>query len=342
MKHLILSVLLVSSMSVRAQGTDVTLDTALGHSSARAPVVDARLGLDDALRAKSRTDADPLALRLDFVQARQAVEQARRTLVQAEYDAYAEIVAAYVQALQAERQLALAEQGRDLAARSLDITRIRFERGSATELDVQNAQTELARAESVVLSAQQGLDLARDNLASLVGVQEPAPAAVPQELLAVEPPTMDTIVELLDRHPAVLRAEHGVETARVARDLLDPSYAAQAQIDQAELQVARAEEGLAEARRGIELQASQLHDAVDRARESLEVEREAVADARERESLEEQRFAAGLIAEITLDQARLTRAQAEIALLQAEHAYLRALFDLQAGTVTPIEGIDDY
>ena len=342
MKHLILFVLFVTSAAVQAQATDVELGDALGRSSARAPVVDAQLGLDDALRTQSRTESDPLALRLDLVQARQAVEQGRRLLAQARYDAYAEIAAAYVQALEAERQLALAEQGRDLAARSLDITRIRFERGSATELDVQNAETELARAESGVLSARQGLDLARDNLASLIGVQEPDPDSVPEELLAVEAPTMETITELLDRHPTILQAEHGVETARVARDLLDPSYASQAQIDQAELQVARAEEGLAEARRGMELQASRLRDAVERARESLDVEREALVDARERESLEERRFDAGLIAEITLDQARLTRAQAEIAALEAEHAFLRALFDLQAGTVTPIEGLDDY
>jgi outer membrane protein TolC len=161
-------------------------------------------------------------------------------------------------------------------------------------------------------------------------------------MLDVPVPPLAAVREGVHDHPAVVQARQGVEAARVARDLLDPSYAARVQIEQAELRIDRAEEGLAEARRGLELQATQLHDAVQSALDRLAVERDALQDARERETQEAQRLDAGLIAEIAYEQARLGTAQAELAVAQAEHAVLRALFDLQAGAVTPIEGLDAF
>lgn len=340
MKVLFPLVLAVTTIASTALAT--SFQDALARADERPPVVEAQLVSDDARRNAERTQADPFALRLDLLQARQAVEQGARALDQATFEAYARITQSFTTAVAAERQVALAELRRDLTLRSLEIARIRLERGSATPLDVQDAETELARAENDVVSARQGWQLALDDLASLVGIPDPDLEPVPPLLLDVRPPDLAAVRAQLNEHPTILRAAHGLEVARVALDLLDPSYASRAQIEQAELQVQRASEGLDEARRGIDLQAQQLHDAADRAVERLEVERTALADAREREALQAQRLEAGLIAAIALDQARLARVSAELSVLQAEHDVLRALFDFQAGTVTPLEGIDDF
>lgn len=340
MKLLIVLTIIASSFVTDARAT--SLEDALSTFDQRAPMVDAQLSLDDAVRSAGRTQADPFALRLDHLQAQQAVELAERNLVQARFDAFAQIAQAFTRLVEAERQLELAEAGRDLALRNLEIANIRLERGSATRLDVQDAETSAARAANDVATARQGRALAQENLSSLTGIEAPAPESVPSRLLAIRAPELDEVLGNLELHPAILQARHGLETAQLARGLLDPSYAARAQIDQAELQVERAREGLAEARRGLELQASQLHDATQRTVETVRVEREALADARERETLQRQRLDAGLIAEIVLDQARIGRMQAEVSALQAEHALLRALFDLQAGAVSAIEGLDDF
>ena len=340
MKHWLIPIIVV--LASFAHATELELGTALAAASMRPPVTDARLALDDAQRTLQRSEADPLALRLDRVQAHQAVALAERTLAQARFRAQQEIAAAYTQTRQADLQVDLAVRARDLAARSLEIARIRFERGSATRLDVQDAVTELARADTNVVSAREGRALAAANLESLVGVENPDPQPIPADPAEVPVPAAESFHDRLEEHPSVLQARHGLEVARVARDLLDPSYAPQAQIDQADVRVERAAAGVEEARRGLSLQLEQLLDAVTTARERVFVEREAVAAARDRAQTEEQRFAAGLIAEIQLDQARLTLARAELAAVQAEHALWNALFDLQAGAVAPVEGIDAF
>ena len=340
MKHPLIVILVV--LASFGSATELAFGAALDAASVRPPVADARIVLDDAQRTLQRTDADPLALRLERLQARQAVELAERTLAQARFQAQQEIAASYTQTLQADVQLDLAMRARDLAARSLEIARIRFERGSATRLDVQDAVTELARAETNVLSAREGRALAAANLQSLVEVEEPLPEPIPMDPTEVPVPTAEAFEERLAEHPSLVQARHGLDVARVARDLLDPSYAPQAQIDQADVRVERAAEGVEEARRGLELQLEQLVDAVTTSRERIFVEREVVSVARDRAQTEEQRFSAGLVAEIQLDQARLALARSELAALQAEHALWNALFDLQAGIVAPVEGLDAF
>lgn len=343
MKHWFIGLILVASCATSVTfANEVDLATALAAADSRPPVVDARLAFQDAERNLVRTEADPLALRLDLVQAQHAVRQGERTLAQARFEAYAAIGRAYTQALEADVQLALAERARDLAARSLEIARIRLERGSATRLDVQDAETDLARATSNVASAREGRELALTQLASLTERKDPRPTTVDTRFLAIEIPAAASVTAGLADHPSLLQARQGLELAQVAHELLDPSYAAPVQIEQAELQIARAEEAAAEARRGLSLQSDQRLNAVNSAYDRMLVERDAVAAARDREATEVQRYEAGLIAEVQLDQARLATAQAELAALQAAHGYLLALLDLQAATVTPIEGLHGF
>ena len=333
-KALILSLLLLLP-SAHA----LTLAEALDRADERLGVVNALLELDDGRRALERTRADPLALRLEHAQAEQRLVLAEAQLEQARYQAYAEITQGYTQLLEAQRQLDLAEAARGLSAQALDIARIRFERGSATALDVQDAETNLNDAASNVDAAAQGVALARSNLQGLTGLEIDEATEVAFDFDGFELPLFDQVEAHLARHPTLLQAAQGLELARLGRDLLDPAYAAATQIEAAELQITQAEAGVHESNRGVNLQARSLHNAADNARRSLTIARESFATTLAREAIERQRLEAGLIAEITFRQTQLGSQQAALSVLQAEHAYLRALLDLQSGTLTPIQGL---
>ena len=317
------------------------LDDLLATVDARVGVVTASLDLDEARRALTRTEADPLALRLDLVRARQAVELAEAEARAARFEAIAEVAAAWARVRETTVQVALAEGARDLSARAVDIARLRLERGSATRLDLDEAVTALEDAEKNAAAARNGLALARADLRGLTGHDGDLDLG-PLDRARLERPLPPDAAfdDALAGLPTVLRLAQAVELAGLAVELLDPSFASRAQIEQARTQLAQAEAGAAEARRGLTLRTQALRNAVTTARETDRIARDALDQARERDAIETRRFEAGLIAEIALDQARLATRQAELRALQAEHGLLAALLDLQAGTLVPLEGWD--
>jgi outer membrane protein, heavy metal efflux system len=240
-----------------------------------------------------------------------------------------------------ELQVALAEGARDLAARGVEIARIRVERGSATRLDLDEAVTQLEDAEKNLASARDGLALTRADLAGLTGRDGPfALEPLDRERLERPAPRRRDLRGRADRPAAVLQLIQAIELATIGVELLDPSFAARAQIEQARTQLAQAEAGAAEARRGLALRTRALLNAVATARETDRIARDAAAQARDREAIEARRFEAGLIAEIALEQTRLATRQAELRAVQGEHGLMLALLDLQAGTLVALEGWD--
>ncbi len=316
----------------------LTLPQALTTSNNRSAVLNGQLALNDATSVLSRTQADPLALRLQNVQAEQKVALSQVQLDQAKYQAIADISSGYTQLLEAQAARDLSSFGRDLSNQSLQIAQIRRDKGSATDLEVQEAQNALEDAENSLLSMEQTVALARTNLEGLVVMPAPALEPIPDNLL-VPLPTVETVLANLDRLPTLLQVNQGIELATLGVDLLDPSYASQQQIDNAKLQLGQAQTQGGEARRGLELQARGLYNTAKTASETLSIRQDALNNALERESVERQRLDAGLIADIQFKQTQLTTKQAEVAALQAKHAYLNALLALQAGTMTPLEGL---
>jgi outer membrane protein TolC len=336
-KALILSLLLLLPTAAAQTFVD-----ALASADDRLGVVNALLELDDSRRALERTQADPLALRLEQTQAEQRVILAEAQLEQARYQAYAEIAQGYTQLLEAQRQLELTDAARALSDQALEIARIRFERGSATGLDVQDAETSLNDAAKNVDAASQGAALARANLQGLTGLEVVAAEPVAFDIVGYQLPPFEAVAAELAGHPNLLQAAQGLELARLGRDLLDPAYAAANQIEAAELQISQAEGGVREANRGLDLQARSLHNAAVNASRSLTIAQESFTNTLAREEIERQRLDAGLIADIAFRQTQLSSLQAQLSVLQAENAYLRALLDLQAGTLLAIEGLHGF
>lgn len=337
MKPLTLLFIVLSLSFANAQ----SLQEALGAANTRTDVINAQLALNDANTALVRTQSDPLALRLDQVQAAQRARLTNAQLNQAQYQAIADIASSYTQVLELNAQRDLAAMARDLSAQSLEIAQIRFSKGSATALDVQEAENNLEDANKNLVSAEQGLNLARTDLAGLIGQSSESLQEIPDSLL-ISLPSLETVLASVDKNPTLIQVANGAELAALAVDLLDPSYASQSQIDNAILQRDQATESLKEARRGIELQARSLYNQASTAAQSYQIQLDALNNALERESLEKQRLDAGLIAEIQFKQTQLATLQARIGAIQAKHSYLKALLNLQAGTMTTLEGLNAF
>jgi outer membrane protein, heavy metal efflux system len=315
------------------------LEAYLARSERAIGVVTALLERDDAEVALGRSRADPLALRPELVQAQQRADLSAAQAQEALFEAYAEVAAAYAQVREAELQLRLARAGRELAARGLEVARLRFERGSATALEVQSAETDLREAERGVNAASDGLALATSNLVGLTGLafEESEPLGR-ERLAALQVPSDDELAAAAERTPTVMQVRHGLALAELQVELLDPSFAARSQIDQARLQRDRASAAADEARRGVTLLLRSRANALATALEGDRIAQEALAQAHEREAIERQRLQAGLISELAFEQAQLQTLQAELRAVQAEHALVRAALELQAATLAPLEG----
>ena len=332
----LLALLLVSALGASAAQP---LEAFLARADQAVGVVTAALERDDAERALQRSQADPLALRPELVQARQRVELADAQAREALFEAYVDVSAAYAQVREAELQVRLADAGRALAERGLDVARLRLERGSATALEVSAAETDLREAERGLNAARDGLALATRNLVGITGLPFAESEPLARERLASLAVPDDAALEAAAAGtPTVLQVRHGLALAELQVELLDPSFASRSQIDQAELQRAQASAGASEARRGVTLLLRSRANALATGLEGDRIAQDALAQAREREDVERRRLAAGLISELAFEQARLQTMQAELRAVQAEHALLAAALELQAATLVPLAG----
>ena len=316
----------------------LTLPEVLRRVDTRSSVITAWSELRDARVNLERVARDPLAVRADTLGAEQRLELAEASLEQTRYAAMSELVSAYTGVLNATEQVELAEQGLAVAQRSLEIATIRLENGSATPLDLDDAQASLNEAQNTLRAAREAQSLARNNLISVVGEVGSAELGGVPERFFVELPPLEAVLTSAERHPDLLGVQQQAELAALGAEVLDPLYAAQTQIDTAESQAEAAQSAFGEARRGFLLQVRNLYSQAENARATLRLEAAALTNARERLATQQQRLDGGLISQIDFDQTELQTAQAQLEAEGARTGYLNALLELQAGSLVPLGG----
>ncbi len=150
----------------------------------------------------------------------------------ADYDAVltslvAQVAATYLQLRVAEARLALAEGNVRVQRDSLRITQIRFEAGGTSELDVQQALSQLTDTEALIPARQIEIAQARNALAVLLGMP---PADLgdllgPGKGIPQAPPTVAVGIpaDLIRRRPDVRAAERrlAAQSARIGVALSD-------------------------------------------------------------------------------------------------------------------------
>ncbi len=133
----------------------------------------------------------------------------------------AEVAVNYAELRTYQAQLAVAEKNLDIQQQSLDIVQAKFDQGAVTELDLNQAITNVANTRATIPSLNQNIVRSKNRLAVLLGQQ---PGALNSQLDAAQSlpaPSLEIAVgvpaETLRRRPDVRRAERqlAAETARV-------------------------------------------------------------------------------------------------------------------------------
>lgn len=324
MKPLLLTLTALVFSQALAQNTN--LDAALAKAKDQATVLSAQVELADARANLQRVLSDPLLTKPSKVQAEQRLESAEASLKRSTAQAHNSIVSAYAQVLEAAAQVRLAQKALEISQRGVEVAQIRQKNGSGTQLDVRNAQNRLEDSQKNLSAAENGLGLAQSSLRSLIG-----PFQTLAPLPNVEQPSNAVIKELLSQNPDVLGSRQRIELAQMQVDLLDPSYAARADIDAAKARAEQAAQGGKELERGITLQYDSLYQQVQNSAKTLQVQTAALSNAREAQSNDKKRLDSGLISGLVYLQTELSTLQAEVQALQARGNYLRAIYGLYAG-----------
>jgi outer membrane protein TolC len=326
-KRLILTMLFTAGFAAVAMAQSLTLDSALAKAKDQATVASAQSELEDARANLQRVLGDPLLTRPNRVQAQQRADLAQANYERALLQAQSSIVSAYTQLLEAQIQVRLAQKGLEVAAKGVEVAQIRQKNGSGTALDLKNAQNKLDDAKTNLNRANDGLALAQSNLRSLVGpFDSVAPLPTPPAL-----PDAKAVQNLLAKSPDVIQARQRVELATLQVEVLDPSYAAQADIAAAKARADQAGAGAKEVERALGLQYDSLYQNLQAASRSLSVQAAAYANAKETLANDKKRLDSGLISSLAYLQTELATLQAELAAQQAQGNYYRALYSLYTG-----------
>jgi outer membrane protein len=301
-----------------------TLELALG---ANAEVFTAQGALESASRGLTRVQADPLALRVNQLQAEQAVSSAQLALKTAQLKAQNTAADAFAAAREADSNVTLAEHKLDIAQTELEANNARIKAGAATNLDVERAQNALDGAERDLAAAKQSRTLAYANLASLLALPNSFTLEGTVSMGAV--PDLATLLANLETNNLVTQARQSLELAQAQLAAIDNAFTARSEVELARDEVARAEKQAQEARRSVEITVQQSYNGVLVAQSRVQSAEAAFTTAQADLEAQQTRFDAGSISLLDLKQSQLALADSESQLEQANHALASSLRGLE-------------
>lgn len=330
---------LLVSLSVLSLSTGAfaySLTDALRVASIRPAVAAARLSLANAQAELTRTDTDPFALRPEKIAAQQRLALSEAELSAAHYAAVSELGVAYTARLQAELEDRAARADEALSRRLVEVAEIRLRRGSVTELEVREAEAALSVAETNHRAAAETLTLARSRLQALLPDQ--AARLEPISTWTVERPLPDVQVVLAgaESTPTLLSLRQAVATARLNRNLLDPSYSSARDISAAENALETATTELNETTRTLRAELQTRYAEAAAAQGLYRAQRTTSGAAQSRLTSQQNRFGRGLISDLELRQTEYAATTARLEMMRAKHLYVTILLELQAAAATPL------
>ena len=315
-----------------------SLTDALAEAETRPAVLAADLAAADARADLERTRADPFALRLERSSAEQRLELAEAEARAARFTALGELGRAYTAQLQAEAEAEAARGAAELSRRQVEVARIRARRGSVTALEVQEAEAALGVSAATRRAADETLALSRTSFQALLDApgRTDALEPIPGAALAGPLPDLNTVLGAADETPTLLAARQALVTARLTGGLLDPSYSSARELAAARAAEETARAAFAEAVRVQNAGVRTLYAQTAAAGELYEAQGQSTAAAESRLTFQRRRFARGLISDLELREGELAAQTARLELLRSKHAFVTALFDLQAAAATPL------
>jgi outer membrane protein TolC len=328
---LLVSSVLFSLSSVLAQDAPpaLTLEQALQLApNANATVISGKTDLAAAQRDLERIANDPLALRLEKLQAEQKVATEQEGLNAALLSSRLDVTDKFFAALEADQSLANAQKQLDINRATLEAQQIRFDAGAITQIDLSKAQNDAVNAERTLRDAQNARNLAYSQLGSVIG--QNVTALTPYEAAAPELSPLEQIQQTANTENTQLKAlQRNVDLSRTQLEITDNTFSSRSQIDSAKDALANAELNLSDYASTLGLTIESSYNSVLAAQASYQNALEAFQTSADDLAAQQTRLDAGSISPIAFQQSELTHAQSSAALDTARHDLLLAHIRLE-------------
>lgn len=277
-------------------------------------------------RDLSRTQADPLALRIPIMQAEQALQRAASSLEASKLSARNTAATAFASAKEKDTSLRLAQMNLAISQTTLDATNIRLQAGAATKLELEKAQNGLASANNQLVDAQQARNLAYDNLRSLLGIS--GNFVLSDDVAINELPTIEDVLARLSQNSQIINSQHSLSLAEAQLAAIDNAFSARKDIESARDRVNNARTSLTETRRSLEINIKQSHNAVLAAQGRLQTAQASLGTAQSDYNAQSLRYNSGSISPLQLAQSELALANSHAQVEMARHALANSLRQL--------------
>jgi outer membrane protein TolC len=282
--------------------------------------LEAERALEAAQDELARVQGDPEAAPLALTRAQEGVTLAQARLAQARKEADARALEAYAGVLLAQTDLNLARARKELSGLQLQAAELRFKAGALSATELARLRDQDNQAANAVSAATRALEQAQ---AQLRPYGEVRVEALP------EPGPLDPSKFSLAGHARLLEAQQQLREAERALALASGP-------DTAPLDKSARERDLSRARSALSDLQRTLTDALEAARNRYQSAVEAYKLARETQArstgeLEaaRKRFAAGSIAQLTLKQSEIAKAEADRGVLAAQIELWQAIYGLR-------------
>lgn len=248
-------------------------------------------------------------------------QSARRSFALSKMQLALQIEEAYYNVLRAERALSLARENLARLEKQLEDVRAKFSLGVVAKVDVLRSELEVDRARLEVEKAEENLTLSRMTLGSLLGQGLEAEFTLSSRLeFTPETLDLDACVQYALEHRPEVKEKEEVLSLRKKELEVVTSYTPPLEREKAKIQLALAENELADTRESVILEVRQRFSEFLAAQKNIPIAEKNVTLARETLNIQRARFEAGVITLLDL-------LDAQNDLYEAESNYLQAIFE---------------
>jgi outer membrane protein TolC len=311
----------------------MTLEQAYSFSqSVNADLVTATADLQSSQRDLTRIKADPLALRLDTLQAEQAVAAAQAKLVSTQTATKIALANAYTAALEADESLQLAQKQQTISSQTLEAQNIRLQAGAVTQIDVDKANNDYQAALRTTADAEASRALAYAQLSSLVGQSAASLEPLSNELLDL-PNLEDIKARAKIQNAQILASSRNVELLSTQLAAIDNAFSARSAIEAARDTLNNAQISFAESQRTLDLNVQNSYNSVLSAKAGYESALANYATSQADLNAQKTRLDAGSISPLSFAQSELSFQTTTSSLNSAKHRFYLSLLRLEQAVV---------
>ena len=310
----------------------ITLDEAIAIALEKSPKIkSARLELENARLAFEQTVSQALMSPnpVARLQAEADLDLATRNLALVQNQVRLEVAENFLAVRRLDNLVRVMKDSLALAERQLAIAENRYAVGSAARVEIMRSANQVSNVSNTLLELEGNRNVALMAFRMSLGLELSDPVEPLAEEL--EPIDVDINVEedvrfALENRLEILRAQNGVEVARKQVELASNDYTPVIALNRAKVGLQMAEDGLAQAKKGIELEIRQMSEALLANERKLKVLAESIEVARETLEITEEMYKAGVAADVEV-------LGAQASLTQAQTDYVNTLFDLHTARV---------